>query len=95
MRPSRVWYGYTFSRLCVGVLNIQRRAAVRAYNLDDCGAASNLIEWEGEHTRCFLWTFRVSIDEFTNELIDRTSPDYARRFLGGFVAARLEERKSA
>jgi hypothetical protein len=62
---------------------------------DDCGAAANLIEWENEHTRCYLWTFRVSIEEFTDELTRRTSPAYAQRFLGGFTAARIDERKCA
>lgn len=95
MHRSKVWHGYTFSRLCVGVLNIQRRAASRAYNLDDCGSALNLIEWENEHTRCFLWTFRVSVDEFTSELTNRTSPNYARRFLDGYIAAQLDYRRSA
>jgi hypothetical protein len=95
MSRSKVWCGYTLSRLAAGVLNIQRRAASRAEALDDCGAAANLIEWEREHTRCYLWTFRVSIEEFTDELAKRTSPTYAQRFLDGFLAARIDERKCA
>lgn len=95
MIQSKTWFGYSFSRLAAGVLSIQRRAALRAWNLDDCGAAANLIEWEYEHIRCFLWTFRVSVDEFTDELTRRTSHTYAQRFLNGFLVARLEERKCA
>jgi hypothetical protein len=95
MSKSKKWHGYTFSRLAAGVLAIQRRAALRAWNLDDCGAAANLIEWEREHTRCFLWTFRVSINEFTEELTKRTSHTYTRRFFDGFLAARIDERKCA
>jgi hypothetical protein len=95
MSKSKVWHGYTFTRLFMGVLNIQRRAALRSWNLDDHGAAANLIEWEREHTKCFLWTFRVSVDEFMDELTKRTSPDYARRFIDGFLAARIDERKCA
>lgn len=91
----RLWHGYSLSRLAAGVLNIQRRAATRAYNLDDCGAVANLIEWENEHTRCYLWTFRLSVEEFTDELTRRTSPAYARRFLDGFLAAQIDERKCA
>jgi hypothetical protein len=95
MSKSKAWCGYSFSRLVAGVLAIQRRAALRAWNLEDCGAAANLIEWEREHTRCYLWTFRVSIEEFTDELTRRTSPTYAQRFLDGFTAARIDERKCA
>lgn len=95
MSKSKVWYGYSFSRLASGVLNIQRRAASRAESLDSPGAIFNLIEWEREHTRCYLWTFRVSIEEFTDELTRRTSPAYAQRFLDGFLAARIDERKCA
>jgi hypothetical protein len=95
MSKSKVWCGYSFSRLAAGVLDIQRRAAMRAYNLDSPGAVANLIQWEREHTRCYLWTFRVSIEEFTDELTKRTSPTYAQRFLGGFTAARIDERKCA
>jgi hypothetical protein len=94
-REPKKYHGYSFSRLCVGVLNIQRRAASRAESLDDCGAAANLIEWEREHTRCYLWTFRVSIDEFTEELTKRTSHTYAQRFFDGFLAARIDERECA
>jgi hypothetical protein len=93
MKKSKVWCGYSFSRLAAGVLNIQRRAALRAESLDSPGAIFNLIEWEREHTRCYLWTFRVSIEEFERELSRRTSPTYVQRFLDGFTAARIDERR--
>jgi membrane protein required for beta-lactamase induction len=58
MSKSKKWHGYTFSRLAAGVLAIQRRAALRAWNLDDCGAAANV---QGKHQRIHRRTNKEDI----------------------------------
>lgn len=98
VNSNKTWCGYTLGRLAAGIINIQRRAASRAETIgaaaDDPGIG-DLIEWEETHTHFYLRTFGTSIDEFTRELERRTSREYVRRLLDGYIAARLDERMIA
>lgn len=92
---TKTWNGYNLSRLVSGVISIQRRAARRAETVNNPDVIFDLIKWENEHTKYYLMTFGTDIDEFTSEVERRTSREFAERLHSGYVAARLDYRRSA